>query len=169
MYPKASKQYRLSCVSDQIHENTYLAPSGGAKTNGEHRKQPCMRLAEVSEYSQQRSPDADKEDGDQQCDLPLGNWHGPKEAPVTTVRLKQTTFRISENINKACGTYPRKPVITQNLRCKEPEHELPTEERLDETRNLWRSLAVILCMRLSTHGVCTVQKSNLPGRPYSIK
>ncbi len=92
----------------------------------------------------------------------------PKGSPSYD-RTAETTFRIREDTDKACRTYPRKPVITQNLGCKEPEHELPTEERLEEIRNLWRSLAVILCVRLSTHGVCTVWKNYLPGKPYSIR
>ena len=83
-------------------------------------------------------------------------------------RMAETMFRIKELYN-ACRTYPRKPVVTQNFGCKEPEHKLPTEQRFDEIRNLWRSLAVILCIRLRTDGVCTVREIYLPGKPYSIK
>jgi hypothetical protein len=73
-------------------------------------------------------------------------------------RTAGITFEIREATEEAYRTYPRKPVITQNFGCKEPKHKLPTEERSDEIRNLWRSLAVILCVRLRTYGVCIVKE-----------
>lgn len=46
-----------------------------------------MHLAEVSEHSQHRGPDAQEENSDQNRDLPFRNRHSPEESPVTTIGL----------------------------------------------------------------------------------
>ena len=83
-----------------------------------------MGLAEVRENIHHESPDADEESNDEQECSPFRHRCAPEESPVTTVRTTQ-------------------PIITKNLRCKEPEHKFTTEERFEEIRNLRRNLAVI--------------------------
>ena len=48
-------------------------------------------------------------------------------------------------LNSTDETYSTQPVIAQNLRTKEPEHDLPAEEGPEEVGDLGRCLAVVVC------------------------
>jgi hypothetical protein len=103
----------------------YLTPTRSTEADREHSEEPRVRLTEVREDADEEEPHHDKEgDNEKQC-LPVRDGRRPQETPVTAVRTTE-------------------PVVPKELGREEPEHELTTEEGLEEPGHLGRGLAIVV-------------------------
>ena len=66
---------------------TYLAPTGRADTNREDGKEPRVNLAEPGEEREEGGPYTDKEDSNENEDLPVLELSVPQERPVLSIGL----------------------------------------------------------------------------------
>jgi len=64
----------------------HLAPTRGAKADGEDGENPGVLFREDGEESEHAGPDADEEEHHQQCDLPLRDVRAaPEVGPIPTI------------------------------------------------------------------------------------
>jgi len=105
-----------------------------------------MDFTEPGEQCEEGTPYTDKEDENEDEDIDRLEVGTPQEGPVLSVGLRKGGLGTNK-ANDRSRTYPTQPVIAQDQREEEPQHELTTEKSIVEVWNLWWRLAVVLCVR----------------------